>query len=94
MDKIILISTQARQPLDSDPFVYYENLREKDPLLFELAITVLAAPATQVSVERAMNALKLLLSSSRYNLKKETIEDVLFINLNQDLIKYVNFESM
>lgn len=94
IEKIIKIGQQTRKNFKTDPFEYYEQFREQDPLLYELAIVVFAAPATQVSVERAFNALKLLLSPARYNLKKETLENILLINLNRDLLNIIDFEQM
>lgn len=94
LEKIIKISLQPRQIFIIDPFEYYEQFRNKDPLLFELATTVLAAPATQVSVERAFSALKILITPQRTNLKKKTIEDVLLVSLNREMISCVNFENM
>lgn len=94
IDKIIRICNQERHPFDTNPFIYYEEFREKDPIICELAMTVFAAPATQVSVERSFSALKLLITHTRTSLKPCNINNILTISLNRDLLNRVNFENM
>lgn len=94
MAKIEKISNQNRQEFSTDPFTYYKQFSESDPLLYELAIVVFAAPCTQVSVERAFNALRILISPSRTNLKKKTLENILLVNLNREMLCRIDFDNM
>lgn len=86
-----------KMSVKSNVFAFYENLKATkviDNDLFEVAVTVLSAPATQVSVERAFSALALVLDELRCNLLSTTIEDILVLGLNRELIGLVDFESM
>ncbi|XP_017468590.1 PREDICTED: uncharacterized protein LOC108360700 [Rhagoletis zephyria] len=71
-----------RLPLNEDIFSFYQNIRFISPELFELALVVLGAPATQASVERAFSSLNFVLSESRNNLNNKTVEDLLLVRLN------------
>lgn len=95
IDKIINVGKQPRILLNADFnfFEYYENLKSKNPELFELAIVVGSAPATQVSVERAFSAMRLLLHHTRFNLSPNQIDDILLCNLNRDLFDSLNFND-
>lgn len=61
---------------------FWETKKKTDPLLYELATTVLSIPCTQVSVERLFSSLKFVLSDLRYNLKDSIVEDILVIRNN------------
>jgi hypothetical protein len=91
------LGNQKKIPMKTNIFTYYEDLHTKQQIsadLFELIMTILAAPATQVSVERAFSGLALLLQPHRLNMKDTTIDDVLVCGLNKELIHTVNFEEM
>lgn len=62
---------------------FFESKKYKLPALFELAMTVLGVPATQVSVERAFSSLNFILSDKRYNLSPKTLESLLLVRLNK-----------
>lgn len=51
-------------------------------------MTILSVPATQVGVERAFSAL-----DGRCNLAGSTIDNVLCISLNCELVNYVDFNK-
>lgn len=77
-------------------FQHYENLlrnREIDEDTFDMAVTVLAAPATQVSVERSFSALGIVLDQRRTKLKSKMIDDILVCRLNSELFSLVNFDK-
>lgn len=61
---------------------WWEHKQEKYPILHKLANVVLAAPMTQVSVERLFSSLKFVVSQRRLSLKHDMIEDILFIRSN------------
>lgn len=62
---------------------YWEKSREKFPYLYKLTTVVLAAPMTQVSVERLFSSLKFVVSQYRLSMKDDIIEDLLFIRCNK-----------
>lgn len=97
MERIRELGTQEKIKLKSNIFGYYEQRKKQrkiDSALFETVMTILSAPATQVSVERAFSALALLLEDIRCNLASTTINNVLCISLNRELVNYVNFADM
>lgn len=51
-----------------------------------LANTILAAPATQVSVERLFSSLKFILNPLRSNLSNVFLKDLMFVRENKDLL--------
>lgn len=61
---------------------FWEGKKLTDPQLYQLAITMLAIPCTQVSVERLFSSLKYVLSDLRYNLKDSIVEDILVLRNN------------
>lgn len=77
--------------MEMNAFKYYEYSKHVDPDMFNLAVTVLA---TQVSVERAFSALAALLTYKRTRLAEPKIDDIMTINLNNDLLDFVNFHDM
>lgn len=87
------LSRRNRELMDQNVFKYWQE-HQDDPDMFELAVTALAAPATQVSVERSFNALNLLLHPRRLNLSSQKLNDILLIKLNSELFDDVNFTQM
>lgn len=53
------------------------------PELSELAMTILAVPSTQVSVERLFSGLKFILSPYRTNVSSKHLEDQLLVRTNR-----------
>lgn len=62
-----------------DVLHYWEKSKNKFPLLYKLSKVVLAAPMTQVSVERLFSSLKFMVSNYRTSMKDNIIEDLLFL---------------
>lgn len=62
--------------------IYWQKSKDKYPYLYKLSTIVLAAPMTQVSVERLFSSLKFVVSNYRLSLKDDVIEDLLFIRCN------------
>ena len=54
------------------------------PLLYEASQVVFAVPATQVSVERAFSALKLILQPQRVHLNSKSLQNILFVRFNEN----------
>lgn len=69
--------------IDKPLFEFWEAKKINYPYLYILAKTVQCVPATQVSVERAFSALKLVLSDLRSNLSAENLEKIMFVKLNK-----------
>ena len=97
LKKIRDLGSQEKMSMASNIFHHYEELRRKhliDQDLFDMAVVVLSAPATQVSVERAFSALALILQPHRLNLKASVVNDLLVCALNKHLFSLIDFESM
>lgn len=75
-----------RVTFDTNVLDYWKGIYNKDPDLGRLAEVALAVPATQVSVERAFSALSTILTKMRSKLSKETINNILIVKLNDDIL--------
>lgn len=97
LQKIKRLGLQNKIKIGSNIFGYYQLLkdhRQIDNNLFNAVMVVLSAPATQVTVERAFSALALVLNNHRCNLHTSTVNDILSICLNRDLIGFIKFDEM
>lgn len=66
---------------------FWEENRNTYPYtIYQIAMVVLGAPATQVSVERSFSGLKFILRDNRGNLSKKMLEDILLIRGNFNLV--------
>lgn len=81
-----LANTKQRLPVNTDIVKYWESRRYEDPELYELAMIALSPSATQVSVERCFSAIKLLLEQHRLRMSPETLNDLMTIRCNRDLL--------
>lgn len=61
---------------------WIEN-EEKYPLLSTIALDIISAPLTEVSVERLFSHLNFILTKHRSTLKGTLLDDILFLRLNQ-----------
>lgn len=69
-------------------FDYWSNFFPSDLCdieLREVAMAIFAIPPTEIQTERNFSALKRILSDLRGNLSRETLQNILTINLNKDL---------
>ncbi|XP_011698547.1 PREDICTED: zinc finger BED domain-containing protein RICESLEEPER 2-like [Wasmannia auropunctata] len=62
---------------------FWEEKKQNQPELYKLAMTVLAVPATQVSVERLFSGLKFILSPLRTNINENILENQLLVRANR-----------
>lgn len=53
------------------------------PILSPIALDIVSAPVTEVTVERLFSHLKIILTKHRSMLKEDLLEDVLFLRLNR-----------
>jgi len=67
---------------NEDVMQYWEDKKFSYPRLYQLAKVIHCVPATQVSVERAFSALKLVLSDLRCNLSPISLKQIMFLKLN------------
>lgn len=73
---------------------YWENRKETDPKLYQLASMVNTIPPTQVTVERTFSILGLIYNARRTRLSPDLLEHILLINLNKDLVPGINAEDV
>ncbi|XP_033212130.1 zinc finger BED domain-containing protein 4-like [Belonocnema kinseyi] len=76
---------QIPQPESCDVLAYWKDKKHTWPELHELAMIVLATPATQVSVERLFSGMRYIFSTLRGNLKGEILDLILLIRCNIDI---------
>lgn len=77
---------QARPAGTCNTQEYWRINAQQKPELAALASVVLAAPASQVAVERAFSALPNILTSKCTHLTNDRLENLLFVKLNESLI--------
>ncbi|KAE8742106.1 hypothetical protein FOCC_FOCC012380 [Frankliniella occidentalis] len=74
-------------PTKSDVLQFWEDKKLVWPELYEMAMIVLAIPATQVSVERLFSALRFILRPQRFKLAGDRVDDIVFLHANADLVR-------
>lgn len=83
------LSIENRQPHHYDVWSHWLARKHSHPELFEVAMVILSAPSSQVSVERAFSALALVLSDLRTSLSDDALQDILMIKLNKDIFERI-----
>lgn len=76
-------------PSSADIMKYWQGRKSVSPELYDLAMIVLAIPATQVTVERLFSALRFILRPQRFNLSSENIDHVILLNANKELTREI-----
>lgn len=69
---------------------YWEDRKNDDPVLYQLACIINTIAPTQVTVERAFSILNLVYNSRRTSLDPNLLEQLLLINLNKELVGVIN----
>ncbi|XP_062556825.1 uncharacterized protein LOC134221653 [Armigeres subalbatus] len=82
-------STSAAKPVRFNLLKHWVSQKFVSPELYRVALIVLSVSATQVSVERAFSALKLVLNDRRMNLTAAAVENNLLLKLNPDLLPQI-----
>lgn len=72
-----------KEDVDINLLNYWHEQKYNIPFLKQLAYIIHAVPATQVTVERAFSALRLILNDQRCNLSDEKLRSIMFVKLNQ-----------
>ncbi|XP_028982268.1 uncharacterized protein LOC114841448 [Diachasma alloeum] len=67
---------------NSDILHFWESKKHVMPQLYQLAIIVHGAPATQVTVERLFSGVRYIYSDLRANLKSKILDDIMVIRCN------------
>ena len=80
------LCTKPRQMIDTDVLQYWALQQFKEPLLCELSNIALCAAPTTVPVERAFSGLVHELTAFRSNMSGETVDNLMIIRLNKDLL--------
>lgn len=70
----------------SDPLKFWTDRKEKLPLMFDVAVDILAVPATTAPVERVFSRASYILSKKRHNLSDDKLEIELLCRMNGDVI--------
>lgn len=86
------LNKEKRLPTNYSVLKFWQENKEKYPLLFQVAEVMHAIPPTQVPVERSFSVLGLVYNSRRVQLKQEMLENIIHIKLNKDLA-YQIFEK-
>ncbi|XP_059060329.1 uncharacterized protein LOC131853452 [Achroia grisella] len=76
-----------RLPLNENILLYWRNKKTTQLTISGVANTVLATPATQVSVEQLLSSLKFILSPLRSKIEGNLLQNILLLKLNPDLVE-------
>ncbi|XP_037808617.1 uncharacterized protein LOC119601633 [Lucilia sericata] len=82
-----------RLPFNANILDYWKVVKYKNPILAKIAEIALAAPATQVTINRALNAWPLTFMKRNTNLSSTNIENILLLKLNQDLVDKILLQT-
>lgn len=90
-DQLEDLSRSPRLKLEQGQSIldYWYGQKQAKPDLYSLAMVALAAPATQVSNERAFSTLAFILTKLRTRLGESTLANILFIRLNAELFHQI-----
>lgn len=72
-----------RLPADTQIMSWWKNYKQL-PLLKEVALDVISAPVTEVSVQRLFSHLNFILNAHRTTEHAELLEDILFLRMNNN----------
>ncbi|XP_037811340.1 uncharacterized protein LOC119603395 [Lucilia sericata] len=78
-------SKEKRLCLHDNVIQWWEDRREIKSQLYNIAMVLLAVPATQVSVERLFSGVKFLMNPSRNRLDEDSLNAIVVIRSNKDL---------
>ncbi|XP_055308426.1 zinc finger BED domain-containing protein 4-like [Sitodiplosis mosellana] len=77
---------KVQLPLTASVLDFWNEKKDTYPELYKLASVIMAMPPTQTIVERIFSALALVLTSHRTRIGDETLEDILVVRLNNNLL--------
>lgn len=73
---------------------YWEEAKEHNPQLYELAMVVFAVPPTEVQIERDFSKLNFIFTDRRCSLTEERLNDIMLIHLNDEIFHHVKQEEL
>lgn len=73
---------------------YWENLKEEQNVLYEVAMVIFSVPPTEVQIERDFSALDFIFTKRRGNMSENRLEDIFLIHLNKDLFYLSNQDEI
>lgn len=81
-------------PLTSSILSYWEDMKEKERQLYDIASVVFSVPPTEVKIERDFSHLDCVFTKRRGNLCHNRLEDIFVIHLNKDLFEVVTQQEI
>lgn len=72
----------SRVRLDTKILQFWNNKKIEFPLLSSIALDIISAPVTEVSVEQMFSHLNFIMGKFRTTLKADLLEDIMFLRLN------------
>lgn len=73
---------------------FWNERKEEDPILYEIACIIHSIPPTQATVERAFSTLGYIYNPRRTRLSPKMLEEILLIRLNKDLVEPINRQDL
>jgi hypothetical protein len=77
----------AKTVAGDDPLEYWKRKKDALPIIYSVAVDILAIPATSAPVERVFSKASLVLKKNRHNLSDEKMELEVFFRFNSKYIK-------
>ncbi|XP_017465256.1 PREDICTED: uncharacterized protein LOC108358437 isoform X3 [Rhagoletis zephyria] len=85
-EKLTSFCVAERLPFEANILEYWRSKKYKDLELGKLVDAVLSIPTTQYSAGRALKALSMISENRQQSLSKDTLKNLLLINLNNTLV--------
>lgn len=95
-DIVYLLDTFTPEalPLEKSILKYWEENKNEQKELYELALVVFSVPSTEVQIERDFSRLNFVFSDLRGALAAERLEDIMIIHLNDELFYEVKNDEL
>ncbi|XP_021694315.1 zinc finger BED domain-containing protein 4-like [Aedes aegypti] len=91
-EKVSITFRQSQSRFDEEVFdivAYWNKRKFSNPRLHRLAMAVLSAPSTQVTVERLFSRTKFILTDTRMKLNDVTLKNLMLLKMNSVLLPKV-----
>lgn len=73
---------------------FWNERKNEDPVVYQLACIIHSIPPTQATVERAFSTLGYIYNPKRTRLSPRMLENILLIRLNKDLVEPINHRDL
>lgn len=84
---------EERLSFNTNILDYWKIVKHKNPILAKIAEIALAVPATQATINRALNAWPIAVQKRKLNINSDNIENLLLLKLNQDLVEKITLDK-